>query len=87
MVFGVSYRVVGRADCPYFARAERLAQVRNRDTAAQRSAERSGNASASFLGTNEGLALTANGTDSALALHPSASLHSDAEIITVAQRS
>lgn len=27
MVFGVSYHVAGRADCPYFARAERLAQM------------------------------------------------------------
>jgi hypothetical protein len=27
MAFGVSYQIVGRADCPYFARAERLAQV------------------------------------------------------------
>lgn len=27
MVFGVAYHVVGRADCPYFARAERLAQM------------------------------------------------------------
>lgn len=27
MVFGVSYHVVGRADCPYFARAERIAQM------------------------------------------------------------
>lgn len=30
MVFGVSYHVIGRADCPYFARAERLAQVRTK---------------------------------------------------------
>jgi hypothetical protein len=39
MVFGVSYRVVGRADCPYFARAERLAQVRNREDTAPQSGE------------------------------------------------
>lgn len=40
MVYGVSYHIVGRADCPYFARAERLATVRQTEREREEREER-----------------------------------------------